>query len=64
MRIRRTILGALVLGLLATGAAADTSVKKGKPGSPCKSDKDCDQTDQRQSCIESKCKVNMPPPPT
>ena len=51
--------------VLAAGfAIADTSVKKGKPGSPCKTDKDCDQTEQRQSCVESKCKVNMPPPPT
>ena len=63
MHIRRTILGALVLGLFAAGYA-DTSVKKGKPGSPCKTDKDCDQSEQRQSCVESKCKVNMPPPPT
>jgi hypothetical protein len=53
----------LVLGLFATGYA-DTSVKKGKPGSPCKTNADCDQTEQRQICSEKKCKVEMPPPPT
>ena len=67
--------GALFLALsLAAGyAAADLSgdkkqpgkePAKGKPGSACKIDTDCDQSSQPQQCIGSKCQVYQMPPPT
>jgi hypothetical protein len=69
--------GALVLGLaLGAGhASADTSpgakkdggkkeAAKGKPGDACKTNADCDQSSQPQSCRQSKCQVEYPPPPT
>lgn len=76
MRKTRSFLwaGALLLGLsLAAGyATADTSAgdkkpakaAKGKTGDACKSDADCDQSSQRQSCRNAKCQIDMPPPPT
>jgi hypothetical protein len=60
---------ALLLGLAGT-VSADTSAgdgkkgAKGKPGAACKTDADCDQKDQPQVCRQSKCQVDMPPPPT
>ena len=58
---------ALVLMLLLGGGTslADNSVKKkGKTGDACKTSADCDQSKQPQSCEQSKCRVNIPPPPT
>jgi hypothetical protein len=57
---------ALLLMLLLGGSAlGDASVKKkGQPGDACKTNADCDQSKQPQSCEQNKCRVNIPPPPT
>jgi hypothetical protein len=64
--------GVLFVGLsLGAGVAgADTSTKtpgektKGKTGDACKTNSDCDQSAQPQTCSGGKCQVHRVPPPT
>jgi hypothetical protein len=58
---------ALLLALGAGAARGDASVKpppKGQPGAACKTNADCDQTNQTQTCNQGKCQVFRVPPPT
>ena len=69
--MRKSIFSASVLFIsLSLGAGfalADASVKtptKGRPGAACKSNTDCDQSEQTQTCTNKKCQVFRVPPPT
>jgi hypothetical protein len=74
-----TLVGAAALffglAFAAGHATADTSAGggtkdrgktggKAKPGGACKVSADCDQSSQPQSCVDSKCQIDRPPPPT
>ena len=73
----RTLLGifaatAFAVGLSLTAAADSTAPDsgkkvekaKGKPGAPCKTNADCDQTQNSQTCQNAKCQAFQPTPPT